>query len=150
MALRPVSELGLVDLTDLAAPPDETTTERRKPRAAGTRSPSGGRGSKTKTAKTTGTRSQKLPATPLGRSPRASAAPGLGTQVRARAASRKQATQSRRAQPRAHPGAPTPQLPPSRAPETPAQGVRVAERVPRSAARPLLGDALPPEWESPP
>jgi hypothetical protein len=31
MALRPVSELGLVDLTDLASPPAPATTKRRRP-----------------------------------------------------------------------------------------------------------------------
>jgi hypothetical protein len=34
MALRPVSDLGLVDLTDLAEPPPRSVPKRRKPETA--------------------------------------------------------------------------------------------------------------------
>jgi hypothetical protein len=64
VALRPVSELGLVDLTDLASPSEETTTGRRKPRAAASQAEKPRAGGKRTSKPRAGSRAQKPPAPP--------------------------------------------------------------------------------------
>ena len=77
MALRPVSELGLADVTDLASPAQETTTARRKTRAAASRAEKPRAGAN---------RAQKPPAPP--KTPKPASRPSAPSDQRGEAARR--------------------------------------------------------------